>query len=51
MKAISQNAETIEFDYDGCIRCYCCIEICPHGALRAIETMPGKVLRRLSILK
>jgi uncharacterized protein (DUF362 family)/Pyruvate/2-oxoacid:ferredoxin oxidoreductase delta subunit len=50
-KAISQNTETIEFDYDGCIRCYCCIEMCPHGALRATETMPGKVLRKLSILK
>ncbi|MBU0699533.1 MAG: DUF362 domain-containing protein [Pseudomonadota bacterium] len=50
-KAITQDNKAINFDYDGCIRCYCCIEICPYGALRATETMPGKVLRKLSILK
>ncbi len=50
-KAISQEAETLDFDYDRCIRCYCCIEICPHGALRATETAAGRVLRNLSILK
>lgn len=46
-KAISQDSKAINFDYDGCIRCYCCIEICPYGALRATETAPGRFLRRL----
>lgn len=50
-KSISQNTKTIVFDYDRCIRCYCCIEICPHGALRAAETIPGKILNSFSILK
>jgi Fe-S-cluster-containing hydrogenase component 2 len=50
-KSISQDNKAIEFDYDSCIRCYCCIEICPHGALLAAETIPGKILRKLSILK
>jgi len=50
-KSISQDTKAIHFDYDSCIRCYCCIEICPHGALRAASTLPGKVLRKLSILK
>ena len=47
-QAISQNKVSIHFDYDQCIRCYCCIEVCPHGALRAVETLPGKVLRWIS---
>jgi uncharacterized protein (DUF362 family) len=37
----------IHFNYDKCIRCYCCIEICPHGALRARETLLGKIIRTL----
>lgn len=45
-KAITDNRKTIDFDYDKCIRCYCCIEICPHGALHAKETLPGRLLRR-----
>jgi len=50
-KSISQNTKAIVFDYDGCIRCYCCIEICPHGALRTAETMLGRIFSRLSIIK
>ncbi len=49
-KAINQNNKTILFDYDRCIRCYCCIEICPHGALCAKETLPGKILDRLAFI-
>jgi len=45
--AISNSREKISFDYDKCIRCYCCIEVCPHGALRANETTAGKILRKL----
>ena len=38
------------YHYELCIRCYCCIEVCPHGALQAIETLPGKLLRRITHL-
>jgi uncharacterized protein (DUF362 family)/NAD-dependent dihydropyrimidine dehydrogenase PreA subunit len=38
----------IEFDYEKCIRCYCCIEICPHGVLHAKETAGGRLMRYLT---
>jgi len=46
-EAITHSREKIHFDYDKCIRCYCCIEVCPHGALSARETLAGKVTRKL----
>jgi uncharacterized protein (DUF362 family)/Pyruvate/2-oxoacid:ferredoxin oxidoreductase delta subunit len=50
-KAISPVRKKLRFDYDKCIRCYCCIEVCPHGALRAHETLTGKVARRILRMK
>jgi uncharacterized protein (DUF362 family)/Pyruvate/2-oxoacid:ferredoxin oxidoreductase delta subunit len=47
-KAIAPHARGVDFDYDRCIRCYCCVEMCPHGALAAVETGPAKAIRRLS---
>jgi uncharacterized protein (DUF362 family)/ferredoxin-like protein FixX len=47
-KAIRRKGGRINFDYDKCIRCYCCIEVCPHGALKAVDTLPGKLLRRIT---
>lgn len=47
-KAVMLSKDRIDFDYDTCIRCYCCIEICPHGALQPTETLPGKIMRMLS---
>jgi len=46
-KVISHNTRGIEFDYDGCIRCYCCLEVCLHGAIRAREPFLGRIRRRL----
>jgi len=46
-QAISKVGRSIVFDYDKCIRCYCCLEVCPHGVLRAEEPMPGKILGKL----
>ena len=46
-EAITHDNKKIFFDYDKCIRCYCCIEVCPHAALRAVETMTGKVARKV----
>ncbi len=50
-KAISPVKDRISFDYDQCIRCYCCIEICPHGALHSKEPLTGKIIRRLSNIR
>jgi uncharacterized protein (DUF362 family)/Pyruvate/2-oxoacid:ferredoxin oxidoreductase delta subunit len=50
-KAITPYADLIGFDYDRCIRCYCCIEMCPHGALKAVETRPGQVMRHIAGLR
>ncbi len=44
-KAISHNIRGIQFDYNLCIRCYCCLEVCLHGAIRAKEPILGKLRR------
>ena len=46
-QAISHDKKRIYFDYDKCVRCYCCLEVCPHGALKAKETMLGSVARKI----
>jgi len=46
-RAITVENHKLRFDYDACIRCYCCIEVCPHGALRAVETLYGRVTRKI----
>jgi len=45
-KAISPRKEGLVFDYEKCIRCYCCIEVCPHAALKSKETITGKIARK-----
>ncbi len=50
-KAITPHGQRIGFDYDRCIRCYCCVEMCPHGALNAVETGPGRFVRELAGLR
>ncbi len=47
-KAISRAENHIQFDYDRCIRCYCCIEVCPHGALQAVKGWAGRFVDRVS---
>jgi uncharacterized protein (DUF362 family)/Pyruvate/2-oxoacid:ferredoxin oxidoreductase delta subunit len=49
--AITQGKKKIRFDYEKCIRCYCCIEVCPHGALSTHETITGKISRKVLRLK
>lgn len=44
---ISHNTKGIKVDYDKCIRCYCCLEVCPYGAIEAREPLLGKLRRRL----
>jgi ferredoxin len=45
--AITVKNKKIVFDYNACIRCYCCVEVCPHGALRAVETLSGRMTRKI----
>jgi uncharacterized protein (DUF362 family)/Pyruvate/2-oxoacid:ferredoxin oxidoreductase delta subunit len=49
--AITPYPEGVGFNYDRCIRCYCCLEICPHGALKAVETRAGRLVRKLAGLR
>lgn len=46
-KAINHNMRGVQFDYNLCIRCYCCLEVCPYGAVCAKEPLLGKIRRRL----
>ncbi len=45
-KAITKD-KRLRFDYEKCIRCYCCVEVCPYGALKARETVTGKLARKV----
>jgi len=46
-QAIVHNTSGVKFDYDRCIRCYCCIEVCLHAAIHAREPLLGKLRQRL----
>ena len=46
-RAIAVEKKKLRFDYDKCIRCYCCIEVCPYGALSAVETAYGRIARKI----
>jgi formate hydrogenlyase subunit 6/NADH:ubiquinone oxidoreductase subunit I len=37
----------VRIDYHRCIRCFCCQELCPHGAVR---TRQGSLLRVAAFL-
>lgn len=39
------------YDYNKCIRCYCCQEMCPYSAIEVKKPLLGKVLYGLRILK
>ena len=47
-QAIDYTDRGISFDTDKCIRCYCCLEVCPHAALRAKKPLAGRVLTWLT---
>ncbi|TAN40017.1 MAG: DUF362 domain-containing protein [Nitrospirae bacterium] len=46
-KAIERRHKHLHFDYDKCIRCYCCIEVCPHAALRAEEPFLAGTIKKV----
>jgi uncharacterized protein (DUF362 family)/Pyruvate/2-oxoacid:ferredoxin oxidoreductase delta subunit len=43
-EAISYTDRGISFNTDICIRCYCCLEVCPHAAIRAKKPLAGKIV-------
>jgi uncharacterized protein (DUF362 family)/Pyruvate/2-oxoacid:ferredoxin oxidoreductase delta subunit len=45
--AISQTGRNLSFDYNKCIRCYCCHEMCP---VNAIEFRDGLLRRAMKFL-
>ncbi|HSO18554.1 MAG TPA: DUF362 domain-containing protein, partial [Desulfosarcina sp.] len=47
-RAISYTDRGISFDTNACIRCYCCLEVCPHAAIRAKQPLAGKLLAWLT---
>ncbi len=47
-KVIQYNDKGIQINYLNCIRCYCCVEVCPHGAISAKEPVVGQVVRKMS---
>jgi len=49
--AVFESGRSVAFDYARCIRCYCCVEVCPHGALAARMPRTGRVLGRLGLIK
>ncbi len=46
-RAITNDSEAISFDYTQCIRCYCCVEVCPYGAIHAAIPFAGHLLRKI----
>jgi uncharacterized protein (DUF362 family)/Pyruvate/2-oxoacid:ferredoxin oxidoreductase delta subunit len=47
-QAISYTDRGISFNTDTCIRCYCCLEVCPHAAIHARKPMAGRVVAWLT---
>jgi len=45
--AMKIENQRLQIDYDSCIRCFCCQELCPHGAL---VTKQGILLRLSNFL-
>ncbi len=43
-EAIDPTDHGIRFDTERCIRCYCCLEVCPHAAIRAQKPVAGRLI-------
>jgi uncharacterized protein (DUF362 family)/Pyruvate/2-oxoacid:ferredoxin oxidoreductase delta subunit len=46
-RAIFPVRNKISFDFDKCIRCYCCLEVCPHGAIKTHQPLLGKIVGKV----
>jgi uncharacterized protein (DUF362 family)/Pyruvate/2-oxoacid:ferredoxin oxidoreductase delta subunit len=47
-QAIAYTDRGITINTDTCIRCYCCLEVCPHAAIQAKKPLAGRVLHWLT---
>ncbi|MBI5886776.1 MAG: DUF362 domain-containing protein [Deltaproteobacteria bacterium] len=45
--AIKTVKEKIVIDYDNCIHCFCCVEICPEGAMVLHRSLLSKTISRM----
>ena len=45
-KAMAIRNDRLTIDYHSCIRCFCCRELCPDGALDVVDGMLLKFLRK-----
>ena len=43
-QAVLKGDRIVRFNYDACIRCFCCMEVCPEGAIKPA----GKLGERLA---
>jgi len=48
--AVVDSGQSVAFDYGRCIRCYCCVEVCPHGALAARMPPFGRLVETIRAL-
>ena len=46
-RAISMENGKLQFDYKACIRCFCCRELCPDGALDVLDGALLRLIKRL----
>ena len=46
VSAISETGQAVAFDLATCIRCYCCVEVCPHAALEAMDPPLGRIIQK-----
>jgi uncharacterized protein (DUF362 family)/ferredoxin len=44
---LTLEGRRLSFDYDRCIRCYCCQEVCPHDAIGFHHGLLARTLHRL----
>jgi uncharacterized protein (DUF362 family)/Pyruvate/2-oxoacid:ferredoxin oxidoreductase delta subunit len=45
---ITPRQKRLVINYNQCIRCFCCVEVCPHGAMKSVVPFAGKLLQKLS---
>ncbi|RMD58977.1 MAG: DUF362 domain-containing protein [Nitrospirae bacterium] len=49
-QVITPREKGVAIDYNRCIRCFCCVEVCPHRAMKTKIPPAGKILKRVSDL-
>ncbi len=50
-KSLARSGEQLAFDYGKCIRCLCCLEVCPEGAISVKQGWALKLVSRMKVTK